>query len=314
MSDKVFEALTDKILAQLEAGVVPWQKPWNPDAGWPVNLRSGRHYSGFNVFNLTLTMMEAGYQHNIWVTFKQCSDMGGKIRKGEGHAAKVLFHAVKHKLVEDDSGEMVRKPVYISPRYTPVWNIAQTEGLEDKIGKFLEKLGQNNEIPEIEDGEQVPQAVGVQVQYGGGKAAYYPGSDQIVMPIRSSFKSVEGFYGTLFHEVGHATGHGDRLNRPELVGSDGFGGNNYSREELTAEMYAVFMSSLLGISTEPKFENNASYIASWLKKLQDDRKMLINAAKDAEAAVRWTLDKLGVEGYNSDVSIETEDEPELEVA
>lgn len=316
MSDKVYAALTDRIIAQLEAGVVPWSRPWNRTAAWPVNLKTKKFYRGYNVLNLSWTMVAHGFKHNVWLSFKQASDLGGKIIKGQGHATKVLFHKVyKKKEYDEDLGEVVERVVYVSPRYTPVWNIEQIEGLDDKLEALLEKLdAKPNEIPEHELGERVPDAIGVTLRYVGGQAVYYPSRDEINMPERGSFKSVGGFYGTLFHECGHSTGHADRLNRPELVASAGFGSIVYSREELTAEMYSIFLASILGVETEPKFENNAAYIASWLKKFDDDRKVLVDAAKDAEAAVRWTLDKLGITEYNDGVSIETTDEPELEVA
>lgn len=299
MSEKVYAILTDKIIKQLEAGVVPWSKPWTQGAAWPINLSTKKFYRGYNVFSLSLTMQANGYKRNIWISLKQCNDLGGRIKKGEGHASKVLFHKVYKATETDENGETSERVRYVSPRYTPVWNVEQTEGLEEKIEALIVKLGggERPEISEIEAGELVPQALGIPVRYTGASAYYTPTADTITMPVRDSFKSTEGFYGTLFHEIGHGTGHESRLNRVELMKSDGFGGALYSREELVAEMYSVFLASILGIVTEPKFENNAAYIKSWLTKLKDDRKILVDASRDAETAVRFTLDKLGITEY-----------------
>ena len=306
MSEKVYAAITNKIIEALEAGVVPWSMPWDPRAAWPINLSTGKYYRGWNVFELSWTMMSQGWSHNIWGSYKQWEKVGGKVRKGEHSQATVLFHKVYRKReYNEDTGEYEDRVSYISPRFSPVFNVAQVDGVDEKVAALLEKLGTpNTEIPVHELGERVPEAIGVDVRFAGGQAYYSPSWDSITLPARESFKSQAGFYGTLFHECGHATGASTRLNRPELVNGANFGSNTYSREELTAEIYSVFLGSILGTETDPKFANSTSYIASWLSVLKNDRKLIIDASKDAETAVKWTLDKLGITEYTEDVEID----------
>jgi len=122
-----------------------------------------------------------------------------------------------------------------------------------------------------------------ELRYGGDKACYMPGMDLLKMPPRMAFGSAEGFYETLFHEMGHATGHASRLNRKEITGSIYFGSQDYSLEELVAELTAAFLCAEAGID-QSVLENQAAYLQGWLEKLQKEPSAFITAAARAQKA------------------------------
>ena len=133
---------------------------------------------------------------------------------------------------------------------------------------------------------------GVKLSHQEGDRAFYrPSTDEVVLPIRKQFISTAEYYSTVFHELTHSTGHATRLNR--LSKPSFFGAEDYSKEELVAEIGAATLVNHVGIETDSSFRNNAAYIQNWLTVLKDDKRFIVSAAGKAEKAVQLILGSAG---------------------
>ena len=272
----VYDLITERIIAMLEAGTVPWRKPWQAKSGFPRNLVSGNCYRGINVFLLHAM----SYESPFWLTVKQAQQLGGTVRKGE-KACPVVFW--KQLEIEDrESHEIGKIPML---RFYYVFNTAQCDGLKDIPAPVVETPLSAPTKPE-EIIAFMPQRP--EIKYGMRKAFYSPAEDIIAMPDRERFENEAGFFSTLYHEAIHSTGHVSRLNRPTLTESAGFGSNPYCKEELIAEMGAAFLCGQAGIG-EGTLENSAAYLQNWLEQLQNDKKMIVQAAAMAQKAADFVL-------------------------
>jgi antirestriction protein ArdC len=279
-----YQVVTERIIAAIEAGVVPWAKPWRTLAGFgPTSVSTGRPYKGVNVMILGATAMVRGYTSPYWLTFNQARSREGSVRKGEKSTPIVFWKWIEKK---DAAGDVIERYGFL--RYFSVFNVEQTEGCEN--------LPEPPEAPEefdpIEAAELVcasmPQAP--QVKHSPKPSAYYsPLLDYVHLPLRAAFTSAESYYATRFHELVHATGHSTRLNRPGIETVSPFGSEDYSREELVAEMGAAFVCGEVGI--EPRVDAHAAYVAGWLKALKNDTKLVVQAASQAAKAADWILDR-----------------------
>jgi antirestriction protein ArdC len=274
----VYQEVTDRMIAQLEQGRVPWVKPWRTDVGMPRSI-DGRPYRGINVFLLGT----APYADPRWGTFNAIKRHGGKVRKGERATWVVLWKP--YEKTDKDTGEKSRG---LMLRYFNVFNVEQTEGLD------LEPVSELPELVEDDITSTVDMVLsnwdgGPDLAYGGGQAYYLPSTDHVQIPPRESFTSSQAFASTVFHELTHSTGHKDRLNRPEVVELTGFGAEPYSREELVAEMGAAMVAASVGI--EPEWEQSAAYLASWLRRLRDDKRLVVTAAARAQKAADMILNR-----------------------
>jgi antirestriction protein ArdC len=170
-----------------------------------------------------------------------------------------------------------------------LFNVQQCDGLE------LKPLSNGVDIGHEARGEQIARGMardGVPIMHGAGGAYYQPGADVVSMPPRETFKSVEGYYGTLLHELGHATGHAKRLNREGVTKgglTNSFGMPGYAKEELVAEMTSAFIAMETGIPFDD--DNHKAYIQSWAEVLSKDENAIFKAAKDAGAAADYMLAK-----------------------
>lgn len=263
--DRNFVEITDKIIAKLEEGTVPWHQPW----GMAVNLKSGKSYTGIN----SLILGMAGYESKFWGTYNQIKALGGHVKKGSKAQTIIYWGLVEKKEINEETGEkeVVRRfPIL---KTFKVFNFEQTADLiEPKVDTEVVN------VDSIIDGyEDCPV-----IDYGGDRAYYRPSTDSIGMPPRGNFDSDKKFASTLFHEIIHSTGHESRLNRDGLKNIN-FGSQNYSQEELVAELGAAFLCNQVGI-VEHTIDNSASYIAGWLKVLKNDKKMIVFAAAQAQKA------------------------------
>ena len=277
-----YSVITDRIIELLERGVVPWRRPW---AGGepPRNLASGRHYRGINTFMLAVS----GYASPWWVTFNQAKQRGGHVRKGE-QSTPVVFWKWLEVEDRDTPGKLKRVPFL---RYFRVFNVEQCENVAaPAVGSATGHSG----FSAIEAAENVVQTMPKppRIVTGEPRAWYQPRTDTVNMPARELFADGEGYYVTLFHELAHSTGHESRLNRPGIADLAAFGSQTYSREELIAEMGAAYLAGACGI-VQQTIENAASYIAGWLKRLKDDRKLIVIAAAQAQKAADFILGKPG---------------------
>ena len=284
-----YQLITDAMLALIEAGTCPWRKTWRGTDGdnGAISMSSGKPYSGINPWILALTAMSKGFTSRHWGTFKAIQANGGKVRKGEKSTAVVFWKWIKTE--DKDTGEEKVIPFL---RYFRVFNAEQAEWA-DGLPEAFQPLDLTDEVDEF---DPIEQAEAIAAGYlegrnppsfandGRDSAFYRPSTDSVSMPERSAFEGAGEYYSTLFHELGHSTGHADRLNRKGVTNFDRFGSHQYSQEELVAEFTACFLCGDAGIVDTR--ENSAAYMRGWAKKLKEDKKMLVMAASQAVKAAR----------------------------
>lgn len=278
MSEKIYEIVTEKILAALEAGTVPWRRPWNAGGagGSPVNHATGKPYRGINWF--LLSIQSSAYSANRWLTFKQAAALGGTVRKGEKSTLVVFwrfFEPAKDKKKRKPGEQPRRVPML---RYYNVFNIDQCEGID-----YAPAAAPVREFSPIESADSIWNGYANRptLAHGGGRAYYRPGDDHIQMPARESFVTDADYYQTLFHEVTHSTGNARRLAR-KAVGGSTFGDHLYSEEELVAEFGSAFLMAEAGLA--PDYENTAAYIDGWRRAIRANPRWSIAAAGAAQRA------------------------------
>lgn len=289
MAFDIYAVVTDKIVAALESGTVPWRKPWAAGAsGGHVSLATGKGYRGINPLLLSLTAMEKGYTSPLWGSYKQLAALGGQVRKGEKGTLVVFW---KRLLVDNPkAGQPGQKAKKVIPmlRHFNVFNVEQADGvvLPPRFAKLVGPQVVRNEKAVIADAEALVAeylASGPSLSFGGDRAYFSPGQDHIQLPQRDDFDSSENFYTTLYHEITHSTGHASRLARKGLVENHFFGSAEYGYEELVAEFGAAFLSTIAGIAPAT-IDQSASYLASWIKTIKADPKMVVRAAAAAQKA------------------------------
>ena len=278
------KAVTERLIGMLESGTAPWQKPW--DAGIAAMNRphnfNGRPYHGVNALMLWCTAIDKGYEDPRWLTFKQVNKLGGHVNKGE--KAQIVEYWQWEKEVENpETGEKEKVPLEHPKVYrAAVFNADQCTGLP-KLRRQEQKWSP------VERAENIIAANGVPVTHNtDGSAFYSPGGDFICLPPRESFATVDAYYSTLLHEVGHSTGHPTRLNR-EFGGQ--FGSEGYAREELRAELASTFLCGELGIATTGSDEQHAAYVKSWVSALKNDYNEIFRAAADAEKICNYLYER-----------------------
>jgi|21_taG_2_1085346.scaffolds.fasta_scaffold07077_4 antirestriction protein ArdC len=278
--NKTHEKITNRIIEELEKGNIPWKKPWKGSSEYPKNLISGKTYSGINFFMLSMSH----YESNYFLTFNQAKAISGNVKKGEKGFPVIFYGQAKGK--ENSKGETEKGYSFLKS-YT-VFNIEQCENLDHsriEEAKTFEPL----EFNPIEEAENIIKGyIGKpEITFKENQAFYRPLTDSINMPKKENFNNVSGYYSTLFHEMTHSTGHKKRLARPEIIENNYFGSNDYSKEELTAELGSAFLCSQSGIDNT--LENSVSYLQSWLKvlKSKDNSKWIIEASSKAQKAVNY---------------------------
>lgn len=282
----LYEEVTGRIVAELEAGRLPWVQPWGrvpggAAPGLPRNARTGRPYSGINILILWGAVIEHGYPSQGWLTFRQAQDAGGHVRKGERGQTVVYadrFTPEAEKARAREAGEEARAIPFLK-RFT-VFNVAQCEGLRPGLAADPEPPPER-EI--VRQAEEVIEASGIDFRVGGERAFYAPTHDFVRVPPQPAFFEQINYYRTCLHELTHATGHASRLAR-DL--SDAFGSKGYAREELVAEMGSAFLCASLGIVPTVR---HADYIGSWLDVLREDNRAIFRAAAAASRAADWLL-------------------------
>jgi antirestriction protein ArdC len=280
--------VTAKIVAELEAGRFPWVQPWASRgeaaaiaAGLPKNAATGARYSGINILLLWGAAIERGFPLQTWVTFKQALPIGGAVRRGERgttivYADKYIPDSERERAAQDGD-----EPGFVPflKRYT-VFNTSQCEGLPEEAYAGAAPL------PECETNrraEALIAATGADFRIGGDKAYYVPAHDFIRVPPQAAFFEHINYYRTVFHELGHWSGHASRLNR-EFKGR--YGSHAYAREELVAELASAFVCASLSIQPSVR---HADYLGSWLEVLKEDSRAIFNAASLASKAADFIL-------------------------
>lgn len=273
--------ITQRIVAALKAGKIPWRKPWSevPDpVRLPTNFSSKRAYSGINVPLLWLTQHEKGYPISYWASFQQWKASGASVKKGEKATQIVFYRQVKKNVEQEDGTNKVESfPIM---RTWSVFNVSQVEG---PVTEQFKAKPQNDGVQVFEDVERTEfdalvTACGADIRYGFDRAAYFrPPLDYIVMPDQKMFGSFPGFADTLLHELSHATEH--------LLNWQG----TYAEGELRAEIASSFLSAALNIPNSGDLTNHAAYVQSWLQALENDPKHIFKASAAASKAADFLL-------------------------
>ena len=269
----IYKEVTDRIISQLENGIIPWKKPWIA-SGNAISHATGNSYS-------LLNQMLLG-KPGEYLTFAQCQKEGGKVRKGEKSSLVVFW-----KFIEQEDEETHEKKQVPFLRYYNVFHIDQCEGLKAKHQQALPNTANPDEAAETIIHGYCERS-GVKLMHREGDRAFYsPSSDSITLPLLAQFAETAEYYSTAFHELTHSTGHSSRLDR--LSKTAFFGSEAYSKEELIAEIGAAALVSTAGLETSGSFRNSTAYIQNWLKILSDDKRFLVSAAGKAEKAVNLIL-------------------------
>lgn len=270
----VYQIVTDRIIQQLEQGVVPWRMPWLSRGQVPVNWSTQRPYRGINRF-----LLPVGGEY---ATFMQIQKAGGRVKKGEKGFIVVFWKT--YTVEEEQDGEPVEKMRFLLRYYTVFEINTQCVGLESR------RPGQRFDHDPIEAAEGIVAGYkdAPKIQFAPGSAFYRPSVDLISVPPLADYPKAEEYYSTLFHEMVHSTGHKSRLGREGIVNSDGFGNEKYSFEELVAELGAAYLCAEAGIDNST-IENSSAYIAGWLKKLRNDKTLIVRAASQAQKAADFIL-------------------------
>jgi antirestriction protein ArdC len=279
--ETIYQSVTDRMVAALAEGTVPWRKPWNVASGLPASMSTGKPYRGVNVFLLGLVAQAEGYESPWWSTYRQISELGGQVRRGEKSTMVVFWKMLR---VPDRESEGKTKVIPLLKHFN-VFNAEQADGLPARYYP-----GPAARLPMAESAEVLIKSYLTQpgapamASDGGDRAYYVPATDMIHLPADESFDSAAERYSTTYHEMGHSTGHPSRLNRPQI---DHFGGDRYSREELVAEMTSAMLCAISAVETDTSFANSAAYIGGWLRVLKADSKLAVVAAGQAQRACDW---------------------------
>lgn len=273
----IYEEITNRIINQLENGEIPWHKPWHGVTSGAYNRVSKKPYS---LLNQMLLMHDGEY-----ATYKQWADLGGTVRKGE-KSEMVVFWKI-FQVEEEENGKKVKKSIPLL-KYINVFHVSQVDGVEPKSLKPIE----HNPVEEAEKikSDYADREHLLIEELITNRAFYSPSRDYIQVPCKEQYDNVNEFYSTLFHEMVHSTGHKDRLGRLDANAKlASFGSEDYSKEELIAEIGSAFLMNHVGIETSKTFKNSAAYIQSWLKVLKDDNRFIVSASSKAEKAMKYIL-------------------------
>lgn len=280
-----YERVTDRILTMIDNGVAPWRKPWATTM--PRSMSTGKHYRGINLF-----ILDSGW----WGTFNKIKELGGQVKKGEKSSPAVLWRFPE---VEQADGTKKRIPML------RIFNVFHHDQVDWGDNGMPERFKTSN-LPDT-DNERIAAAEQIVTAYrksedaprwdaeGWDHACYIPATDSIQVPSLEQFESSAHYYNTMFHEMAHSTGAASRLNREGVTDFAGFGSHTYSQEELVAEFTAAMLCGEVGLLDET-VENSAAYLKSWRARIEDDPKLVVRAAGQAQKAadyiqgVKWEDD------------------------
>jgi antirestriction protein ArdC len=280
----LYSRVTNRIIVELEKGVRPWLQPWNAQHAEGRITRplraNGQAYKGINVLMLWGEALASGFGCPIWMTYKQAQETGGQVRKGE-HGALVVYADRMRRTETADNGEEIEHEIPFLKGYT-VFNCEQIDGLPEH---YYARPSPPLPAPaRIEAAEQFAGATGAAIHHGGGRAFYAIDADRVQLPPFESFADPESYYATLLHELTHWTRHPSRLARE--FGRKRWGDAGYAAEELVAELGAAFLCADLAITPDPRADH-ASYIASWLEVLKNDKRAIFTASAHAQRAADY---------------------------
>lgn len=300
-----YEIITDQIIKKLEEGQIPWVKPWHVTT-WSCegmnqmfpaySYSNGKRYSFMN-------QMLLGFEPGEFATFDQVKRAGGKVKKGEKSQIVAGWIVETKPIIDPDTndpklyedGKPITKTTY-ALKYYRVFNIlTQCEGITPKHNWIKDDLPTSDLKPQQAAEDIISRYINsanapkFEIIEGSNRAYFSPLEDKVVIPSITQFDEVAEYYSTAFHELTHSTGIESRCNRKLTGKNAAFGGKDYSKEELVAEIGSCFLNSTAGLQTENSFRNSAAYLQGWLKALKDDPKMIVNASAQAEKAAEYIL-------------------------
>ena len=306
--------LVDKVLENLEKGNLFWTKGWV--SGAPESAITGKKYRGINNLLLSIISMSENYDDNRWATFNQMEEKGWTFKKDEdgksvakNKGVTIEYYEMRDKetkkhfdrsildgMTAEEQREYMNKNVYWLRKYYRVFNCALMDGVPQKEKPQINDNDKNDRVESILDYWDKNEA---KIVCGGSQAFYKSSTDEVHLPSRGDFKSMQEFYSTALHEIGHSTGHESRLNR-DLSG--GFGSETYALEELRAEIASIFMEQDLEIEpSEGRLQNNAAYIQSWKDEITDNPNALFTAIADADKIAKYVSQKEQANRFAKDI-------------
>ena len=269
----IYAEITSRIIAQMEQGTIPWKKPWVGSSS-AVSYTTGKPYSLLN----QMLLGEPGE----YITFRQCQQAGGFVRKGEKSRMVAFWKWIEQE--DEETGEIQSIPFL---RYYNVFHIRQCENIQSRrLVLPAEHAAADRTADAIIRDYTAREAVRLH-RSTGDRAFYRPSDDSVTVPGIARFPNTAEYYSTIFHELTHSTGHAKRLNRIEKTAF--FGSEAYSKEELVAEIGAAALVNHAGLETASSFRNSTAYIQNWLQVLRNDKRFIVSAAGRAEKAVRLIL-------------------------
>lgn len=270
MAKNVYQMVTDRVIEQMQQGIIPWHRPWTGAADGAMNYVTRRPYSLLNQLLLG--------RDGEWLTWKQIQDCGGKLKKG-AKAGMVVYYGKFVAKKEKADGTVEEKEIPVL-KYYNVFHLSDCTGIESKIENDVHTTTRPIDAAEdIINGYLTSgDAPRFHNDQPSNRAYYAPSTDTVVVPMLSQYKIAEEYYSTTFHELTHSTMKESRCNRREENERAAFGSENYSREELVAEL-----------DNDKAFKNSVAYLQGWLKALKNDNKMMVWAASRAEKAARYIM-------------------------
>ncbi len=284
MNADLYQRITDRIIAQLEKGVAPWQQTWaTVGGGLPKNVVSRKHYRGINTLLLWSAAEEHRYESNLWATYRQWDALGGHVKRGE-HGTKIIYWNVTNQTVlNEETGKDEERRRLLCREYT-VFNLDQCGG------ESLDRYRIARPVRDFVDfgpAEEAIRATGADIFHGGNRAFYNPLTDCIYLPHKEAFDNEADYYAVALHELAHWTSHERRLSRLDKLAR--FGDKSYATEELVAELAGAFLTGALKIPNDRTLDSAAAYLAHWLTVLRSDSKAIFTAATAASAAADYIL-------------------------
>lgn len=280
----IYTEVTEKIIAEMEKGALPWQCSWNQGLSMPLRS-NGLAYRGINILILWMIAMKRGYNNPTWMTFKQAQELGANVKKGEKSTRIVYANSSKYEKQNESTGETTEITIPFLKSYA-VFNCDQIENLPEKFTQATPATFQNAD-ERRHSLDSFFEATHAIIRHEGSQPCYSLLRDDIRLPKFTDFKSGEDYYSTLAHEIVHWTGHPSRLHRD--MKSHQNSREDYAKEELIAELGASFLCATLNITNEVR-QDHASYIQSWLRALKNDKKFIFQAARQASRAVDYLIE------------------------
>lgn len=277
------EHIADTLIRQIEKGVAPFQRSWTPARlTMPTNLFSEREYQGMNSVWLSMMAIHGGYEDPRWGTYRQIKEIGGQVRRGERATRVVGVFEIKRE-DEDPTDNTAEDRRNVRVKIYNVFNAQQADGLP-----ALPRL--EPDWDPCERAEQLIKACDVEIYHRGGDRAYYNLTrDRVFVPRRHQFSTKAEYYAVVLHELAHASGHPERMDRDTMVGDKS--SPDYAREELRAEIASMMLCTRLGLGHFP--QNRVAYVADWVKALRKDPMEIRKATQDAAKMSTYILRGMG---------------------